>query len=87
MPYLLILRKGAYGFQYIVYILNALVLFQQENIVAETMGKTFLKKNIFFTSCSEEGDDENEETFLLMQGYGFVPLIIDYLFQQRQRHY
>lgn len=38
-------------------------------------------KNIFLTSCSEEGDDENEETFPFNVGpCPFVPLIIDYLF-------
>lgn len=73
MPYLLSLRRGAYGFQYIVYIPNALFLFQWENLVAQTMDKTIfcenVKKNIFFISCLEEGDDQNEVTFLLMQGH------------------
>lgn len=40
MPYLLSMRKGAYGFQYFVYILNVLFLFQWANLVAKTMGKT-----------------------------------------------
>lgn len=57
----------------VVYILKALFLFQWANLVAQTMSKTIscenVKKNIVLISCSEEGDDQNEGTSLLMKGH------------------
>jgi len=60
MPYLLSLRKGVYSFQYIVYIFNALFLFQWANLVAQTMGKTIffcenVKKNCFLSLAQRRG--------------------------------